>query len=669
MKMEHRQSITGKVDDAKVEDQQRINGKRRKVKILYGAACALILLSIVCSAFSLIEYQSYSAIYHRDTALAREGLQHLKTGLALLEAVPHNPFNAPTVQNAQHEFAAALTVFHQLNNDLKSLPAISMSIPIYGSRLRAALHVLPLALELSQVGVIACSTLDLLIPRLHEPFNTQQPGLTMADLTVIEQNFRQIKTSINLITEQVNHLQPDDLQLDPRLGKLIATYHKDIPTLQVWLDVAETLLPVAPTLLGIGTPTHYLIEVLDSTELRPGGGFIGNYGIATFSGGRLISARITDTNLLDRPFGATSKSIPYPSAYTWFDLAPGGWSFRDSNLDADFPTAARYGEQTYMQEGGKIPVQGVIALTPTLIQHALEITGPIYIPEYQETVTAQNLIARIHYHQLGPGEQGSSLIPSPDGHSSQRKRFTELLAEHFLTHVRQLPSSALPKFFQLLLSSLRSKDFQLYLNSSIAENLLQHYHVDAAIQSPVGDSFFVVDANIAPDKANSFISNTLDDQVTIDTAGNAIHHTTIRYAWMMPGPVYGSPLYRDYVRVYVPLGSTLQIQEGWQPRGTSEQFGREVWAGFFTLSYGQTNTIILQWVSHSVARKDVHGWHYQYMIQKQAGAQWKIDLQVILPSHTAITNESGGLVTNNKRAAALSQFLSGDISLGIDYTG
>src|SRR5262249_36995151 len=113
-------------------------------------------------------------------------------------------------------------------------------------------------------------------------------------------------------------------------------------------------------LLGIRTPANYLIEVLDSSELRPGGGYIGNYGIATFSGGRLTAARITDTNLLDRPYNITGKAILFPSAYKWFDLAS-NWSFRDSNLDADFPTAARYAEQNYRLEGGKIPVQGVIA--------------------------------------------------------------------------------------------------------------------------------------------------------------------------------------------------------------------------------------------------------------------------------------------------------------------
>jgi hypothetical protein len=649
----------------KTDDEQRVKSAKRKVKKLYIVAIICLLLGMIGSAGAIIAYQTYSVNYHREVSLAQTGIEDLRIGVTLLEGLPHNPLNAPTAQKAQQEFTSALSIFLRLDRDLTSLPKISMSIPTYGTRLSAASHVLPLAIEASQTGVIVCKTLNVLILGLHDPLNTHNQGLTMNDVSTIEQNFRQIKVMINLITSQVNHLQPADLQLDPRLEKFVATFHKDIPTLQTWLDEAEQLLPVAPTLLGIGTPTSYLIEVLDSTELRPGGGFIGNYGIATISGGRLITAHITDSNLLDRPSRGISKVIPFPPAYTWFDLAA-SWSFRDSNLDADFPTAARYGERNYTLEGGKIAVQGVVAITPTLIQHALAITGPIYVPEYHETVTAQNLIELIHYHQLGP-TSGSDVIPSPDGHSSERKRFVELLSEHFLASARQLPSAALGKFLQLMLNSLHSKDLQIYFNSSIAENFLQRFHIDASIQSPPGDSLFVVDANIGANKANSFIINTLRDQVTIDAAGNAVHHTTISYAWKIPGQIYGSPLYQDYVRVYVPPGSTLQAQNGWDPRGISEAFGREVWAGFFTLSFGQTATITLTWAAHNAAKKSTHGWYYQYMIQRQAGTQWKLNLQVTLPSCAVMSNKWGGLVSNSRQIVMLTQSLDEDTSVGVDY--
>ncbi len=657
------------VDNLKREDKQKRKSKRQKARSPYFVACALLLLLLFVggSLFSLVEFQTYNAKYHTDMSLAREGIQHLQKGMALFERLQQNPFDAPTVQKARHEFATSLMLFSQLDSELKSLPGISLSIPTYGARLSAALHLLPIAIEVSQTGVIACNTLDLLISRFHNPLNAQAQGLTMADLGVVNQNFQRIRTTLNLVIGQVNRLQPGDLQLDPRLSKLMTTFHKDIPTLQAWLDVAEKILPVAPAVLGIGTPTNYLIEVLDSTELRPGGGFIDSYGIATFSGGQLTTADITDVDLLDRPFEDAGGQIPLPAAYTWFDLAP-TWSFSDSNLDADFPTAARYAEQIYKQEGGKAPVQGVIAVTSTLIQRALAFTGPIAVPEYHDTVTAQNLIARIHYYQIGLGKQANNLTPSPGGPSSEPKRFTEVLATHFLAHIRKLSSPDLLKFWQLMINSLHSKDVQIYLNSSEAEHLLQSYHVDATIQSPSGDSLFVVDANIGANKASSFITNALNDQVTIDGQGNVVHHTTLSYSWVMQGQNYGSPLYQDYLRIYAPPGSILQTQDGWEPQGTSKAFGREVWAGFFTLSYRQTRTITLVWTVHGVAKKSKGGWDYPYTIQRQAGVQRALHLQVTLPSCAGKITTLGGLVASRPRVMSLTQTLNGDMNVGVNYT-
>lgn len=633
--------------------------KKRKRKKLYIFAAVFMLICLAGSGLSLVEYQKYSTDYRQDLSLAEEGLQNLRLAEALLKTLPQNPFNSSAISQAQKDFTSASTEFNLVNASLSSLPGIITLIPNYGSRLSAALHVLPIAMEVSHAGVLGCSVLSLVISRFHDPLNTKAQGLTMADFSLVEVDFQQIKTLLNLVIDQIGHLQPSDLQLDPRLGKTLATFQKEIPTVQMWLGTVEQLLPVAPALLGIGTPANYLIELLDSTELRPGGGFMGNFGFATLSGARLTSASITDVYLLDRPFEASGKVIPYPPAYTWFDLAPASWTFRDSNLDADFPTAARYSEANYKHEGGNIQVQGVIAITPALIQQALEITGPIKIPEYNETVTAQNLIGLIHYHQLAVG-----------GQESQRKHFTSVLAEQFLARVRQLSSTALPQFLKLFMNALHTKNLQVYLNSSVAENLLQTYHLNSAIEAPNSDSLFLVDANISPNKASDQITDTLNDQISIDANGNVIHHTTLSYAWLTKAQIYGADVYRDYLRVYVPPDSVLQSQNGWEPHGTSQAFGRQVWAGLFTLTYGQTRTITFVWKEPGAAKKVGGKWHYQYLIQKQAGTQWTLHLQVTVASSClAITQTQGGLTWSNaKKAETLTQPLTEDLNVGLGYT-
>jgi Protein of unknown function (DUF4012) len=662
----------GELNYIHLQDTQPLQVRPRKQKpkrqfVFIGMLLFLFLAGSISSPVGYLMYHTFDARYQMGLSLAQTGTQHLQKAESLLATWSKRPLETQITNQAEIEFASAFKNFGLLQSDLTALPGFVKQVPHYSARLESALRLVPLAMTLSQAGVMGCSILNTLVTGLHDPLTPQGHGITQSDLAVVNQDVHELQSEVVLATQQINELQPGDMQFDSRLPKLVGTFHKDLPAIQGWINTIQQLLPFAPTLLGIGTPTNYLIEVLDSTELRPGGGFIGNYGIATLSGGQVSTAHITDVDLLDRPFEVAGHIIPYPALYRWFDLAPGSWSFRDSNLDTDFPTSARYGEQTYKQEGGNVPVQGVIAITPALIEHALTITGPISVPEYQETVTAQNLIAHIHFHQLGHAGEGSSLISSPDGHSSLRKRFTELLAEHFLARIRQLPSTDLSKLLLMMVNAVRSKDIQIYFNSANAENLLHNYHLDAAIQSSVGDSLFVADANISGNKANCFIINTMDDQVTIDSQGDVIHHATLRYAWTIAGQIYGSSVYRDFVRVYVPPDSILLTQGGWQPRGIGNAFSRKVWMGYFDLSYRQIRTINLIWKVPAAASKVKSGWHYQYLIQRQAGAYWKLNLQITLPSYAAINNKWGGLVSNTRQEVALTQPLTEDMNLGVDY--
>ncbi len=381
---------------------------------------------------------------------------------------------------------------------------------------------------------------------------------------------------------------------------------------------------------------------------------------------------MTDTYLLDYPYQNSGHYLPFPPAYQWFQEAP-TWSLRDSNLDADFPTAARYAEQIYHTEGGTVPVDGVVAITPYVIQDALEITGPIYVPGYNETITAQNLIDRIHYHQEGPGAAPDG-IPSPDGHSSVQKRFTEILFEQFVARLKALPPADLAKLAKVAWSRLRSHDIQVYFNDPQAEKMLAQYQLASTIRDPQGDSLFIVDANIAANKANNFITYTLHDDVSLDAAGTATHTTTLTYSWpdtpaSEHNNIYGeSTIYRGYLRIYVPPGSTLQSQSGWQPVGTSQAFGRDDWIGIFTLPFGQTRTISLRWVTPKAALKQGSGWQYTYLIQRQAGITWTLSYRLALPACVRSVGRTTGLHVSGSRAATANQPIQDDTTFALDYT-
>lgn len=631
----------------------------------------LTLLIVFVPLLSATSYWAYTS-YRSSAVLGQTSAGHLQKAATLLLALQQQKsLDEHQISQAQQEFTQAFTGFTQLKSELQPWSAASL-LPVYGSRVSSVRHLADMALGASQAGIAGCNLLNVVLTKLQNTvhLSTSGPGLTMNDMSLINQYVDQVETGLRTAIQEAGSIEPGDIQqLDSRIGKLLTTFRNEVPQIALWLGALDKLLPMLPTLLGVNAPANYLIEVLDSTEIRPGGGFIGNYGIATLAGGRLTSAHITDVELLDRPFEDAGRVIAYPPTYAWFPLSPASWSLRDSNLDADFPTAARYGEENYVREGGNIPVQGVIAVTPMLIKKMLAITGPIQVPEYHETITADNLIARIHYYQLSSKYANTSSDPvsSVDIHSSDRKRFIALLAEYFLIRLKQLPAQDALKVVQAAISAVHSKDIQIYLHNADAEQILQVLHLNGAIQAPPGDGLMIVDANVGGNKANSFITNIVSDRVTIDATGNATHQTTLTYSWKTPGPIYGSALYRDYLRIYVPPGSKLMQHNGWEVTTINQAFGSQVWGGFFTLSFDQTSTLALVWTVPGSAKKDAQGWHYQYLLQRQAGIERKLDVTIRLPDCATNASTWRGVEAQGKQQAALSQWFTEDVNASVDF--
>jgi hypothetical protein len=651
--------------------QPRSRRLSRRAIIISICCIVLVLLGILVPGF--IVYRNYDAQYQRGEALAQSSMQHLRNAEKLVKQLTTGSPDTLVATQARQEFNSALNDLKNLKSSVEQIPSVASNLPNYDNLLLAAQHIVPLAINLSQAGIIGCDAFILLISHLHNVASINGQGITMADLITIKSDVTQIQTILNNSTTQINQLRPADMQADSRIGPDIATLHADIPTIQVDLQHLQTFLGVAPLLLGVGQNASYLIELLDTTEVRPGGGFIGNYGIATVSNGKLAHIQMQDTYLLDNAYGNTGGTIPIPAQYSWFSLA-NSWSLRDSNLEADFPTSARYAEQIYRTEGGALPLQGVFAITPQFIVDLMKVTGPIYVNEYHETVTPQNMINRIHYHQL-KAEWGGGDLPSSDGHSSVRKHFTELLFEHFFAKVRQVVPKQITTFIHLVSDSVRAKDVQFYFNQRSAEDMLRLSQNASTVQAPAGDSLFVVDANIISSKANAFMKYAAQDQVTVDTEGTATHHLTLTYIWPIStdnqqNNIGHKPEYDDYIRIYTPPGSTLQKQDGWTLRNTSQAYGRQVWAGLFTLFYGETKTVSLTWVVRNAAIKDAHGWRYHDLIQRQVGMIWQLNLQVKLPMCSTIVGKSTppALKVTNEQNAVFNQKLTHDINVGIDYT-
>src|SRR6266516_2517441 len=141
--------MVGKVGKGEMAYKRKVRSRRRKhfsqTKRFSLVALFLLLFAVVGAGMSVLAYQTYSASYRRDVALAQVAMQHLQTAETLMAKLPQDPLDVATISRIHHEFDVAFTNFSQLDKSLKALPAGSTFIPVYGRRLSAAQHLVPLA--------------------------------------------------------------------------------------------------------------------------------------------------------------------------------------------------------------------------------------------------------------------------------------------------------------------------------------------------------------------------------------------------------------------------------------------------------------------------------------------------------------------------------------------
>lgn len=390
---------------------------------------------------------------------------------------------------------------------------------------------------------------------------------------------------------------PAQLRPGSKYGALLAM----LPTAVGLFAQMRTLLDVAPGLLGIGQPAYYLVIAMDRTELRPGGGFQGNWGILTLQGGKQpkdMQLHLEDVYKLDEQYYKLSilarhdgsdqlpcnssfdggipraRYGPVPPRYFWWWPFSGfacdiDWGLRDVNLSPDFPTNAR-NDMAITQIADEVPnhgqLQGVAAFTTGLIADLLEMTGPLTLPNFPSSppITPDNLESQIHCHQLG------ACAGSTAGERADRKAFTHALAPALLAKIKSMGTGALKKAISVALQALKTKDLQLYLADPRAELFVQQLGLSGQIHTGGGDGFFVVDANIGGNKANAYVTEHQEDLVTLLPNGGAVHRLQIAITYYKTGPTYVYDTPEDYVdaeRIYMPGNATILGDGGFSARG------------------------------------------------------------------------------------------------------
>ena len=447
--------------------------------------------------------------------------------------------------------------------------------------------------------------------------------------------------AVRHLTVAVNNAQHADLSALPGgtlTSQQIAEIHQALaawPRIAPQLEMVDGWFHVAPGLLGLHGPTRLLVELMDQGETRATGGYIGDYGILTIENAKVAPFSLNDVFTLDTPYiRKTGVSLP-PATYPWWPFR--GFGLRDSNLSPDFPTSAQLSLHQLALEGGP-DAQGVVAVTAPVIAKTLEVIGPIEVPEYHETVTAQNMESLVRLYTESAAARASS----------KHEQFLLLMGHAFMNKLHGLSTTQLVTIAQHMLASLRVKDLQIYLSDPQAEALLSKLGFDGTLAHGAGDALSIVDDDLSGNKSNLFTALAYKDVVTLDTQGAATHNLTITYKFdssthpELLRYLYGRRVYRTYLRIYTSPDAKLSALDGFSERlqqfqqiNMSDEPGRQMWGGYVYVRDGVFYTLHFTWSTPQVATRDASGqWHYALPIQRQSGVNEYLDLQVTTPDAT-----------------------------------
>ncbi|KPJ85441.1 hypothetical protein AMJ57_03045 [Parcubacteria bacterium SG8_24] len=312
-------------------------------------------------------------------------------------------------------------------------------------------------------------------------------------------------------------------------------------------DIAE-LLAIA---FGADEPKRYLVIFQNDAELRPTGGFIGSFALVDVNRGEIQNLDIPGGGSYDLQGSLRARLIsPRP-----LHLINPHWQFQDANWSPDFPTSADRLAWFYEQSGGPT-VDGVIAITTSFMERLIGITGPIDLPEYDKVIDADNFYLETQtYTEL-----------EYDKEENRPKQIIADMAPIVLERVLEADRQGLLEMIDLFDRSLTNKDLQFWFADDGLQTQAAELGWTGELQPADGDYLYVVHTNIAGQKTDRVMEESIRHETKILPDSTAIITLTLTRAHHgRDGEPFSGVRNVDYLRVYVPQGSLLIDAAGFTP--------------------------------------------------------------------------------------------------------
>lgn len=455
-----------------------------------------------------------------------------------------------------------------------------------------------------------------------------------------------LEIRLNKMKEDLNNLQDDLLLLTQKLPnspKKLNALKSQLSDIATLVEKGKKIVPHLDNILAKNGQKKYLLLFANNMELRPGGGFLGSFGILTMRDLTLDSIQIYDVYDAD---GQLAVHIDPPDPIRKYLHQP-HWFLRDSAFSSDF--YENYNEAKFFlsQELGLTDFSGGILLTTTSIQNILEAYGNIYLPDFNENVNKDNFYIKAQLYAE------KDFFPG----SIQKKNFLGNLAKQILIN---LDTVSAPLLIKQLEKSLDEKQIVMIVDDQDVQNVIDSLYWAGKTITPrcteekpncVLDYIFPVDANLGINKANFFIRRNITQKIKIDSEGTVTNSFVIKIQNDSANDVFPGGTYKDYFQLFLPLDSQINsiTKDGTLVENVDQRQTEFKIIGFY-FELPPQKSLEIQ-VTYQLPQKLLRGSNtYQLVWQKQTGSQNSdLDLEISLPENISLLRQNFSPLVKDSR--------------------
>lgn len=430
---------------------------RKKLYIIIGVV-AVLLIALAAAAFAAVGSAK------EMKSQATQVLQDVKS---IQTAIGENDY-AAAAQSAQQASELTGSIAGELSSPLWMAASI---IPVYGQDISGMRDLMTALDDAFDEGLVPLTkTLEANPP---DSLISADRRINVAAVTQLLDAVQDAAPSMQKCADVAESLPEMHIE---QLKSVVDPAKEKLTTINATFQKAAALAPVAGPVLGANGNRTYLIVAQNSAELRSSGGFPGSMGTLEIRDGEIILNDfskvydvLTDTNpssvsITDEEyalFGAASMDCP-----------------RDAGIDPDFTRVASIWAASY-EERNVAHLDGVISITPSVVQDILAIVGPVTLSDGTE-LTGSNatkvLQSDIYWKYLAEGAD-----PDGTGGAVTDALFAQAAHETFNKLFSNLNADTLIKFASCMAKDMEDRTVMFWLTDEGEQAILASLDCSGAL--------------------------------------------------------------------------------------------------------------------------------------------------------------------------------------------